>query len=326
MTESPVTESSGRVPKRNWIPVLLLADVGLISLSFIPGLQAGAGYLRAGTLVATLGALALAVTALPPTAVSTRRRRVGKAVALVAAFVTAALVTAGAVVATDDSVPDAFSIETAPNATVALPVSQMTYDPSEAQLEASLVQASETVDGMHNVNGRQRTRLVEAAKASDYALRSGLTLDWDAAVVQSYQGMKLVTIPLVGDALPDVSKVVFMYAAGRASVVEVSTRMLDVSTVHMEVWQDGAQVKNVDITNPNVVQDEDGIVQAFSWSVLNTCLSNAGIAWWILGAIAVTCTAVCVGTAGFGCAVCVAALAGGHTGLAAACVKKAAAA
>lgn len=202
----------------------------------------------------------------------------------------------------------------------------MIFDPSEAQLEAVLTQAAETVDEFSDVSGRQHTRLVEAARASHYAVRSGQALDWDAATVQSYRGTRLVTIPLAGDALPDVSKVVFMYAKGRASVVEMTVRMIDTSTVHLELWQDGSQVRNVNITNPNVVQADDGVVQAFSWSVLNRCLSNAGIAWWVISAISVTCAAVCLATAGFGCAVCIAGLAGSNVGLAAACVKRAAAA
>lgn len=326
MPRSRITDPDGRTPQRKWILVLLLATVALIALSYAPGMQAGAAYLRAATLVATLGALVLAVIGLAPADVPTGRRRAGRGVALVATFVAAALVTAGAVVATDDPIPDDFSIEIAPDATVALPVSEVTFDPSEAQLEALLTQAAEAVDEFREVNGHQRTRLIAAAKASDYVPRSGQVLDWDAAVVQSYQGTKVVTIPLVGDALVDGSKVVFMQAAGRASVVETAVRMLDTSTAHLELWQDGSQVRNANITNPNVIQANDGVVQVFSWSVLNRCLASAGIAWWIIAAIGVTCTAVCVGTAGFGCAVCIAALAGSNVGLAAACVKRAAAA
>lgn len=115
MPTSRITDSVGRTPQRNWILVLLLATVALIALSYAPGMQAAAVYLRAATLVATLGALVLAVIGLPWAEVSTGRRRAGRGVALVAMFVAAALVTAGTVVATEDPIPDAFGIDTTPD-------------------------------------------------------------------------------------------------------------------------------------------------------------------------------------------------------------------
>lgn len=115
-----------------------------------------------------------------------------------------------------------------------------------------------------------------------------------------------------------------MSSAGRSTVVEISAWLLDSSTVHLEVWQDSTQVRNLKITNPSAAEPGGAIAQAFSWSVLNRCLSNAGIAWWIISAISVTCAAVCVATAGFGCALCIAGLAGANVGLAVGCVERAA--
>jgi hypothetical protein len=309
---------------RRWLLGLLSANVSLVAVSFVPVVETGAVYFRLAGFVATLGALALAVLMLPTAAVSTRQRRLRTGIKLAAVFVASALVIAGTVAATneDEPIPDTFVVEP-PNTVTALPVSHWTFSPSEEELESAITRAGDVLDGFADIGGRERTRLLEAAEASNYQPRSGLSLDWGAATTQSHRGTRLATVPLLGTDIPEVSKVVFMHASGRTSVVEMAAHVIDAGAFHLDVWQDGSQIKNVDVTNPAVAEGS-GVIQVFSWSVLNRCLASAGIAWWVIAAIGVVCTAVCVGTAGFGCAVCIAALSGANLGLIAACVKRAA--
>jgi hypothetical protein len=71
------------------------------------------------------------------------------------------------------------------------------------------------------------------------------------------------------------------------------------------------------------VFDEGQVHPEFSWEVLNSCLSNAGIAWATVALISVVCAAACVGTAGAGCVICIAALSGDTGGIIGACVERA---
>lgn len=315
-----------RSKPRNWAAALLLANAALIGASFAPGLEAVSGYLRAATIFTTLGAIGVVIATWTSNKPSMRREKFGKGAALVGTFVAAAIITNGAAVATsDNSIPEAFTLNTAPMTTTALPVSQVTFDPTEEELEATLESAADKAALYSTIEGEESEQLIAAAQATDYELRSGLGLDWANAMTQSNGEMRIVTIPIVGgDALADVSKLVYIRSGNETAVVESVAHMIDESKVNLLLWQDGSMIKNADLINPNVVENETGIAQAFSWKVLNKCLSNAGISWFIISAISVTCAAVCVGTAGFGCVACIAGLAGANGGLITACVQSAA--
>ncbi len=58
------------------------------------------------------------------------------------------------------------------------------------------------------------------------------------------------------------------------------------------------------------------------WGCLQSCLSSQGIPGWVLGFVAIICAAACIGTAGLGCAVCIAAAAGISGGQAGWCVSE----
>lgn len=306
-----------------WLLATLLAIVALIGASFLLNGHAFSGVLR-------MGAAALSVTALVFALRHTSKRSVshqhgpsprGK---ILIAFMVGAIATYGAVNAESQGpqLPEAFEITLAETTTNALPVTQTTFEPSEEELEALVAEAAETAEEIRDITGGQSEQLVSAAQHAGYQTRSGQSLNWAAATTQSHRGVFLITTPLLGEVLPEISKVVFMYRHGNTTVVEMVGRMLDEATVHLDVWQDGAHVQNVDMVNPSISESGE-FAQVFSWSELNRCLSNAGIAWWILSAIAVTCAAVCAATAGFGCAVCIAGLAGGNVGMATACVQRA---
>jgi hypothetical protein len=56
------------------------------------------------------------------------------------------------------------------------------------------------------------------------------------------------------------------------------------------------------------------------WGNFNQCLSNAGIAAWVITGISIACAAVCVATLGAGCLVCLGAASAGFSGTVTFCI------
>jgi hypothetical protein len=59
------------------------------------------------------------------------------------------------------------------------------------------------------------------------------------------------------------------------------------------------------------------------WGNFNQCLSNAGIAAWVITGISIACAAVCVVTAGLGCIACLGAASAGFSGTVSYCITTA---
>lgn len=59
------------------------------------------------------------------------------------------------------------------------------------------------------------------------------------------------------------------------------------------------------------------------WGNFNQCLSNAGIAAWVITGISIACAAVCVVTAGLGCIACLGAAFAGFSGTVSFCITTA---
>ncbi|MBD5382582.1 hypothetical protein ACR8AL_14840 [Clavibacter sepedonicus] len=56
------------------------------------------------------------------------------------------------------------------------------------------------------------------------------------------------------------------------------------------------------------------------WGNFNECLSNAGIAAWVITGISIACAAICVVTFGAGCLVCLGAASAGFSGTVTFCI------
>ena len=59
------------------------------------------------------------------------------------------------------------------------------------------------------------------------------------------------------------------------------------------------------------------------WGNFNQCLSNAGIAAWVITGISIACAAVCVVTVGLGCIACLGAASAGFSGTVSYCITTA---
>lgn len=297
---------------------MILLAAGLVSASFVGPLRDAAFFFWVAALVLVLGALAVAVR-------SGRARPAGKVaptVALVAVAVAFAVAAVGAVqvAALPDDVPTSLAFEV-PAGPGVVQVAHREADLSDAALEPVVTEAAETAAELSEVGGAQRDTLVEAVRGLGYLPLSGLTADYAAASAYDYQGSTVVSVPLRGTDLPEVSNVTFVSVDGLTSVVEMKSWMIDAATVGFQMWQDGTQSKNVVLTNPDA--DSAGGFQQIGvdWRKLNSCLNSIGISWAVLAVISVACAAACATMVL--CAPCIAAMAGWTGGTIAACVKRA---
>ncbi len=98
-----------------------------------------------------------------------------------------------------------------------------------------------------------------------------------------------------------------------------STAEVGEQSARVRFWLDGKVVfdESVATQPPNVS------VEGLNFGKFNDCLAAQGIAAWVGYAASTVCAGVCAGTAGTGCAPCIAALAGFGGGVIGTCVYKA---
>lgn len=246
----------------------------------------------------------------------------------IAAFTSAAMT----FTLTSAAVPNNASAQDMP-ALPAFVASSATYpvaDAKPATVSASLDSATATRLVEHaaeqqnqyiEMRGSDQSRVLEAAKASGYKLRSGFTPDFSTAHVYKLgDGKVIASVQLKGTNAPEMSRVSYLYAGGKLVVIETASQMLNANNVSLKMWTDGQLLKNVVITRPGSAASDVSVQNVgLNWSRLNSCLSNAGVVWWVLAALSVLCGVACVTLVL--CAPCIAAEVGGLGGMAAACVK-----
>lgn len=100
-------------------------------------------------------------------------------------------------------------------------------------------------------------------------------------------------------------------------------------TVH--AWAGSKTVLNQDVSAPgarssNALSSQGGSISTMDyqrgdwWGNFNQCLSNAGIAAWVITGISIACAAICVATLGAGCLVCLGAASAGFSGTVTFCI------
>ncbi len=74
----------------------------------------------------------------------------------------------------------------------------------------------------------------------------------------------------------------------------------------------------------HIAQPSGAVVTAYSggnfWGGMNSCLSGMGVPSWIIGVLGVTCSIICIGTAGVGCIGCLAGAGFGYAAELSACI------
>jgi hypothetical protein len=106
------------------------------------------------------------------------------------------------------------------------------------------------------------------------------------------------------------------------TIVELASAMLDDHSAGMKIWQDGALVRDVVVTDSDASTDQGATVQTAGWSFnkFKQCLNKAGVMSATIGLLGAACAVACAITAGTGCLACVAAVLGGNTGMMGTCV------
>jgi hypothetical protein len=184
---------------------------------------------------------------------------------------------------------------------------------------ARVVQLASQLDEQH---AQKRASVIAAARNTGYSIRSGLEADWSAAATYSYEGADVVSVPLLGTDVPEMTKLSFVTAGGATTVTEMASAMTSSRTVHFAMWQDGQRTKNVDLTQGENAEQASSIgTYGLDWKRLNNCLNSIGISWAVIAILGVACGAACA-TAVL-CAPCLAAAAGFTTGTIAKCVSNA---
>ena len=275
---------------------IIVASVGCIALSFAPGFRdvAAVWWL--------LGAAGIATASLRET--RPRRRRRTRALALSGvAFIAAATAAIALVGVVAPARADASSAVTA-------------TDPSGAERLVQLASQLRLEDG-----SRSRS-LLSAARDTEYAVRSGLDPDWAGATAYSYGAADVVSVPLLGTDVPEMTKLSFVTVDGETTITEMASAMTSTTVMHFAVWQDGQLTKNVDLTQGSDAERASSIgTYGLDWKRLNNCLNSIGISWAVIAVLGVACGAACATMVL--CAPCLAAAAGFTTGTIAKCVSNA---
>ncbi len=171
-------------------------------------------------------------------------------------------------------------------------------------------------------DGEESSRAIATARSMGYSVRSGLDLDWDAAAAYSYEGADVVSVPLLGTDVPEMTKLSFVTAEGTTAITEMASAMTSSTAVHFAMWQDGRLMKNVDLVKGVDAEQASSIgTYGLDWKRLNNCLNSIGISWAVIAILGVACGAACATMVL--CAPCLAAAAGFTTGTIAKCVSNA---
>ncbi|MFA0851603.1 MULTISPECIES: hypothetical protein [unclassified Curtobacterium] len=275
---------------------IIVASVGCIALSFAPGFR------DVAVVWWLLGAAG--VTTAWMRAIRPRRRRRTRTLALSGvAFVAAATAAIALVGVVAPTRADASSAVTA-------------TDPSGT---GRLIQLASQ---LRAEGGSRGSSAVSAARETGYSVRSGLEPDWAGASAYSYEGADVVSVPLLGTDVPEMTKLSFVTVDGETAITEMASAMTSTTVVHFAMWQDGQLTKNVDLTQGSDAERASSIgTYGLDWKRLNNCLNSIGISWAVIAVLGVACGAACATMVL--CAPCLAAAAGFTTGTIAKCVSNA---
>lgn len=196
-------------------------------------------------------------------------------------------------------------------------VHTQTSTPVEMDALAAIKQAAEEIKGVQDP--AQKEAAISEAKDLDYRPASGLAQDFDqASVSEASDGSMVVSVPLIGTNTPEVTKVSYIQANGSWSIMELSVQQNTEDRASLKMWMDGNLVRDQMLTPP-----AEDLNYGMNWGRLKRCLvEDAGLNWVILSSLATICSVACLVTAGTGCILCVAGVAGFNGGTIAACVRR----
>lgn len=172
---------------------------------------------------------------------------------------------------------------------------------------------------------------------------SGVEHDFSRAEALEAGDLRVLRIPAIegqGVISPSSLSIFVDVDGNRVSVIETAFYAYSDYSGLAKIYTDGKLTFSQVVTDENApasareaiasegvdlaaAKAPNGYVKGDWWGNLNKCLSAAGIAGWAITALAIACSAACIGTAGVACVPCLVALTGGAAGTISYCVRDA---
>lgn len=192
-------------------------------------------------------------------------------------------------------------------------------------LDSTMDQLMDYVSEFEDVNYSEEKTLSDLAQRDIERglinLNSQGELDFDKVFVKKMKdsGDYTVRIPIIHEDYEVISGITVVYDNNRDFQYFLESIVYeDDGTGYLKTWKDNElqTEHNIDIGE---FEEETGDIEIAlaktGWGCINDCLSANGLPTWVLGLVGVGCAAVCVGTAGLGCVICIQGLGLGYAAI-----------
>ncbi|GAA4266358.1 hypothetical protein [Frondihabitans peucedani] len=269
----------------NRTAALILLSTALISASFTPVLANAAPALWASALAVSAGAVGLAMR-LPSS--RARQRSGSRPRRLRGLVIVACLVVGGLVGSLVVQAPSAHADPVAAGpAPAVVPAARVDVSPTR------LIDFAQAQADLTPITGDEARDLVGRARQTETRPRSGLEADYANARAFQAGSVRIVSVPLLGRDLPQVSNLTFVATDETVDVVENAASLIDDEHAVYRSWTDGRLTRDVVLTKPGSDPDAAASARGFSMDRLKKCLNENGIAWAVLLVVGVSCSAAC---------------------------------
>lgn len=213
--------------------------------------------------------------------------------------------------------------------TVTVPLVEKSADASRA----TLIQLQNSSEGWEPVDAERIRKLTSVALTGSVAVMDGLALDPARATAWLVDGTTtLLRIPAAtGQGVTSQSSVSVMFDPKEhlAGYTQMVFTPVDEKSGRVQSWVNGISSLDQVVTAQNDPEPTAAELMSRAykkgdwWGNFNQCLSNAGIAAWVITGISIACAAICVATAGLGCVACLGAASAGFSGTVSFCITTA---
>src|SRR5699024_3047264 len=157
-------------------------------------------------------------------------------------------------------------------------------------------------------------------------LNSEGELDFEKAFVKKMKdsGEYTVRIPIIHENYEVISGITVVYDSDRNFEHFIENIVYEDSGIgYLKTWKNNELQDEHSINIEEFEEDQGDIsLQGKGWGCIKDCLNKQGLPTWVLGLVGTACAAICVGTAGVGCAICIQGLGLGYIGIFEYCLKK----
>lgn len=212
---------------------------------------------------------------------------------------------------------------------VVVPTVTKTADESRA----TLLDLQSQTDQWQSLDRARVESLTTQAFEGQIAVMGGLNLEPSEAVAwkvdSSTQMLRVPASPGQGVTEQSSLSVVFDADDHVVGFTQMVFTPVDATSGRVQSWINGAPSVDQVVTAQSDSQTAENqrAARAYKkgdwWGNFNQCLSNAGIAAWVITGISIACAAICVVTVGLGCIACLGAASAGYSGTVSFCITTA---